>query len=632
MSMIFESGNMMHALAVALLHSLWQGGLVYGAMRLMLKVMGKHDASVRYTISFVGLMTVALWFGATLMANYDNRDEWAQASGAVRELASARTWQVLSSGGVGVDVLHMLEPYWLLLYCVGFVVMAMRLLLGAAGVLRLRYSGTTMAPAEWRQYVQYWVEELGINRVVAVRASTHVTVPMVVGYMRPVILLPVSLVAQMPLVQVESVLLHELAHIRRHDYLHNVLQSVIETVLFINPFVWMISHTVRKERELCCDDVVMANTDGNAYAHALASLEENRQQQVALAMAATGNGYYLLNRIKRIMEMKDNNKNYRKSSVVLAGVAAALFLGAVVAITPSVAQQVNNKQKTSKQVVTSKVVTVDSNGKRKVVTKTTTTGSDVPAKEEEEEQLNVSLSVRDDEQGHTRAKVQVSTTDKETGRQKTSRKEVVIASAHEVSEDIERELDRILAELGNAKVDGKTLKRKVEEVLAEVEQEMGAEWDRSKTRAELHKALERSREELEAAKKEMHRKRSELRKERNGAVDYRAEADRAAAQRKADERAYEADKRQARAEAEQAEAEAKEAAGDLKVNRMLDQMEREGLIDRKRKYRVEKDGDMLFINGEKAKSSVAKKYLPMMQGNEVLIKGSAQTMSISVRD
>ena len=131
-------------------------------------------------------------------------------------------------------------------------------------------------------------------------------VPMVIGHIRPVILMPVGLLAGLPAGQIEAILLHELAHIRRYDYLVNVLQRSVEGLLFYHPAVWWISRVIRAERENCCDDLVVA-TSGNVqeYAVALATLEQNRWSGREPAVAATGGS--LVKRIRRLLYPKGAN-------------------------------------------------------------------------------------------------------------------------------------------------------------------------------------------------------------------------------------------------------------------------------------------------------------------------------------
>ena len=116
-----------------------------------------------------------------------------------------------------------------------------------------------------------------------------VDVPTVVGWLRPAVILPVAALANLSPAQVEAVLAHELAHIRRHDYLVNLFQTLAETLLFYHPAVWWLSARIRTEREHCCDDVAVAvSGDAVGYARALAELEAWRVGTPGMALAATG--------------------------------------------------------------------------------------------------------------------------------------------------------------------------------------------------------------------------------------------------------------------------------------------------------------------------------------------------------
>ena len=150
---------------------------------------------------------------------------------------------------------------------------------------------------------------------------------MVVGYLRPVILVPVGMLTGMPANQVEAILLHELAHIRRHDYLVNLVQTVVEGFLFYHPAVWWISGVLRAERENCCDDLVVA-ANGNApeYAAALTALEQSRWASHDAALAATGGN--LMQRIRRLLYPRENLRPAFTPviSAAILAVAAAIAL------------------------------------------------------------------------------------------------------------------------------------------------------------------------------------------------------------------------------------------------------------------------------------------------------------------
>ena len=136
----------------------------------------------------------------------------------------------------------------------------------------------------------------------------------------------------------EAVLLHELAHVRRNDYLLNLFQSVLDILLFFNPFAYWISKNIRAERELCCDEMVLQLSDPYQYAKALLTLEESGQNNHRLAMGANNKSTQLLNRIKNIMEMQNKHINLKQKLIALA---------IIVAGTISVAWLVPEENKTS---------------------------------------------------------------------------------------------------------------------------------------------------------------------------------------------------------------------------------------------------------------------------------------------
>jgi uncharacterized protein (TIGR03435 family) len=165
---------------------------------------------------------------------------------------------------------------------------------------RMRSMLVRRAPPEWQEALRKLGAQIRLARPVPLLVSALVQVPAVVGWLRPVVLVPVGALGGLPVEYLEALLLHELAHIRRHDYLVNMLQSVAEALLFYHPAVWWVSGHIRAEREQCCDDVAVF-VSGNAltYARALAHLESHRISHLSAALAA--NGGSLADRIARLL-------------------------------------------------------------------------------------------------------------------------------------------------------------------------------------------------------------------------------------------------------------------------------------------------------------------------------------------
>jgi GWxTD domain-containing protein len=204
-------------------------------------------------------------------------------------------------------------PFWF----AGVAVFYLRSFLGWIEVRRLRRASTCQPTAEWRMQFERLIVRLRIPRTVTLLESALTEVPVVIGFLRPVVLMPVGLMTGLPASQVEAILIHELAHVRRWDYLVNLAQSAIEGLLFYHPAVWWISAIIRAERENCCDDVVVELAcDRHSYAAALAAMEELRCGAPQPALAASGGN--LMKRIRRILRQPDGPRS---------AISPALFSG-----------------------------------------------------------------------------------------------------------------------------------------------------------------------------------------------------------------------------------------------------------------------------------------------------------------
>ena len=192
--------------------------------------------------------------------------------------------------------LPILVSVWLL----GVLICSIRPIWGLWIQWRLRHTGLQPVPDSIQSTLNALIQKLRLTRAVRIAESALVKVPMVVGYVHPMILLPASVITGLTSSQLEAVLAHELAHVRRHDWLINTLQVIAETLLFYHPAVWWLSSQIRQERELCCDDIALGlNVDKAVFARTLLTLEELRQKAMVPAMAATGGD--LAARVRRLL-------------------------------------------------------------------------------------------------------------------------------------------------------------------------------------------------------------------------------------------------------------------------------------------------------------------------------------------
>ena len=290
--------NVVSGLGWALLHFVWQGaviGLLAGvALRLC------QDARVRYGVACLAMALMVLCFGVTVVVSTPQQTLSVQEAFAV---------QVGGAGGAGPFVsgatdLRSVLPWLVGLWLVGVFLLGLYRIGGWLMVRRLRRFGVCAVTQDWQSRVCELARRMRVSKPVVLLESSLVEVPVVMGWLRPVLLMPVGMLAGMPVVQVEAILLHELAHVLRQDALVNLMQTVVESVLFYHPAVWWASTVMREEREKCCDDLVVAmQGDARSYAIALLTLEERRTMRQEPAMAATGGN--LMNRVRRLMQQPE---------------------------------------------------------------------------------------------------------------------------------------------------------------------------------------------------------------------------------------------------------------------------------------------------------------------------------------
>jgi GWxTD domain-containing protein len=287
-----------NALGWTLLHSLWEGASVALALAIVLTM--TRSPRIRYAAAGLAMLVLLAGSGATFLHLMPPD---AAGVAAVKPLPLA-AWPAVDDLPAAndripwafSDLLPWLAPFWI----AGVLLFQVRCLASWLAAGRLRRTGVCGSSEVWIARLDGLRARVRLTRPVHLLESCLAEVPVVIGHLRPVILMPVGLLNGLPVGQIEAILLHELAHIRRGDYLVNLMQTLMEGLLFYHPAAWWISSVIRAERENCCDDLVVA-TNGNAheYASALAALAENRLTMRDAAMAATGGS--LVKRIRRLL-------------------------------------------------------------------------------------------------------------------------------------------------------------------------------------------------------------------------------------------------------------------------------------------------------------------------------------------
>ncbi len=312
----------MQVLGWAIVHSLWQEALAAAGLAALLAIVPAQAARIRYAL---GVAALALMLALPVATGVELRREspraaglQSAASGVVPALAGPLASGSGAEGTPGVgrsaasavaasplvtrvrSALQPALPWVVVLWLGGVLVLSLRLASGWVTARRLATVGTRPAPQARVAALARLAARLRVTRPVRVLESAVVQVPAVIGWLRPVILLPASALTGLTPLQLDALLAHELAHVRRHDYLVNLLQTAIETLLFYHPAVWWVSRRVREEREHCCDDLAVAACgDAHFYATALLGMERLRVDAPAFALAAGGGS--LMGRIRRLV-------------------------------------------------------------------------------------------------------------------------------------------------------------------------------------------------------------------------------------------------------------------------------------------------------------------------------------------
>lgn len=293
------------SLAWTLLHFLWQGSLVWACTALALRFCWRSRAQVRYSLALLGLVACLLLPVGTYL--YLHPRALAQASiQSLPEPASAPTapsvpisTQAMATPNDPSMNLDRFLPWIVRGWFIGSLLLALRLSGGWIGLRWLSRKGQA-GPDAWWKRLDRMARALGLWHTPRMLLSNSITSPLVVGWIRPILMVPAGLFTGLDPTAVEALLAHELAHIRRHDYLVNLVQCVVEILLFYHPAVWWISRRIRIEREHCCDDVAVAwCEDPLLFAEALNHLRERPSRSPMPAMAAGGGD--LMFRIKRLL-------------------------------------------------------------------------------------------------------------------------------------------------------------------------------------------------------------------------------------------------------------------------------------------------------------------------------------------
>lgn len=322
----FISEDIIYALGWTVMHSLWQAFAIAIILAAVLHLFRRHSAKSRYEASAFALFLVLVSAVSTFIWYFDaagqNLAFISQSIITGEVTISAAEPDVLSSfTQTCIDYFNTHLPLIVTIWLVGVAFFVLRLMGGLAYVQRLKHYRTSPLPKEWEDRLLQVTRKVPVKKSIKIMESAAVKVPMVIGYLKPFILLPVGAINQLAAEEVEAIIAHEVAHIYRNDFLMNIFISFIEVFFYYNPAVWWISGNIRLERENCCDDIAI-KVCGNSlsYAKALVRLQELNAYTPSFAMPFSGRRNQLLHRIQRILNQPQNRNN------ILERLMATLFL------------------------------------------------------------------------------------------------------------------------------------------------------------------------------------------------------------------------------------------------------------------------------------------------------------------
>jgi beta-lactamase regulating signal transducer with metallopeptidase domain len=330
------------ATAWTLIHFCWQAAVIAGVYRVLSAVFSRRTSQTRYVLALAAL---AAMFAAAVFTFVWQMGSTPASSSATSSMTNALIvgdFPRMVAPGIAApshpaadnlaflrslpSVMGWIDTFWL----IGVLTLAVRGFGGWWVIHRLRVTATSQVPAPVRASFERIARALSLSRPVLLRVSSAIAGPVTIGTLRAIVLLPVSAVTLLSPDELEVVLAHELAHVRRADFLWNLVQTLLETLFFFHPAVWWISGRVRHERELCCDDLALKVCPNPVvYASALFHLEEQRSRQMSLAMALDGHQpvQTLRWRIARILgETIPRNPNRPLRPFSLAALGAVLVV------------------------------------------------------------------------------------------------------------------------------------------------------------------------------------------------------------------------------------------------------------------------------------------------------------------
>ncbi len=333
-----------HSIGWALLHACWQITLLALLLKFVLKSAEKYSSNLAYSFAVISLITICLWSGYTFAEQYQHFDQAIKLAPLEAKINTESQITIATKNNRYFtntnleqtplnweDRLYQFErylPILVILWLMGTLFLILRFIGAWLQVRRLKTKALSPVEAFWLERLQKLKLKIGVQKNVQFFKSALVNEPVTMGHFKPIILVPLGMFSNLTPNMVEALLLHELAHIKRSDYLVNIIQSLLEIIFFFHPGIWWISKNIRQIREHACDDMaVNACQDPLLYAKTLTHIQSSfLSSKNILAMSATGTSGNFTTRIKRLFGYSESTPRSKRSLAFSSLIFTGLLL------------------------------------------------------------------------------------------------------------------------------------------------------------------------------------------------------------------------------------------------------------------------------------------------------------------
>ena len=370
------------AILFTFLHSLWLGIMIVGIARLGISFIKRTNANLRYNFLILCLLTFVVATSSVFYLQLQEAvpfpdslqgEETVLPSADKLTQASFKDAPPISSTPTNSEFLGELTNWFsrhasiiMMIWFIGVCIKGFFFSIDLGRIYYTRRKNISSVSAYWEDWIAQKSKALSIRRKVMLAQSKLTKAPITFGYFKPMILVPLGILSSFPPEQIESILYHELAHIKRRDFLTNIIQSILEIVFFFNPGLVWLSNLIRIEREHCCDDFAIQHINSKTdYVKALVSCAELNYNNTGLILNFVEDDHQLLNRVNRILAKKNSASYSFQNTLLSLGIICVLsstffmletsdktFFNNNLSITETVLSENKNSQKPKRRRIT----------------------------------------------------------------------------------------------------------------------------------------------------------------------------------------------------------------------------------------------------------------------------------------